>query len=111
MRVSMEYYMKKRNVGWNAFSGLDYNRYVQWCHVRKIIPVDEEEFLANITHTQPIEQPKKSTPPNPQHLDPKLLGRKKKADLVEIAGGYGIDLVGTETKKKIVSLIIGVNNE
>ena len=111
MRVSMEYYMKKRNVGWNAFSGLEYSRYVQWCHVRKIIPADEEEFLANITEKQPVEEPKKSIPPNPQHSDPKLLGRKKKADLVEIAGVYGIDLVGNETKKQIVSLIISVNNE
>ena len=110
MRVSMEYFMKKRNLGWASFSGLEYSRYVQWCHVRKIIPLGEDEYLASINPVQEIEEPPKSIPSNPAHSDPKLLGRKKKADLVELANVYGIELGGTETKKQIVSLIIAVNN-
>ena len=111
MRVSMEYFMKRRNLGWASFQNLEYDRYVTWCHVRKIIPVNEQEFLANKTPTQkeePVEV--KELPPNPRHSDPKLLNRRKKAELVELATVYGIELDGTETKKQLVSLIIGVNN-
>ena len=111
MRVSMEYFMKKRNLKWSAFGGLEYDRYVQWCHVRRIIPIEEKEFLVNVSEKIPVEEPKKTIPQNPIHLDPKALGRKKKADLVELANVYGIELGGTETKKQIVSLIIDVNNE
>ena len=110
MRVSMEYFMKKRNIGWTSFAGLDYDRYVKWCHVRKIIPVDKDEFLANkgVQPETKIEG-EKELPPNPRHSDPKLLNRKKKADLVELARVYGIELKGSETKKQLVSLIIDVN--
>ena len=112
MRVSMEYFMKKRNIGWVAFQGLEYDRYVKWCHVRRIIPVDEEEFLANKTtrvKEAPKETPKK-LPSNPRHSDSKSLNRKKKADLVGLAEVYGIHLEGSETKKQIVSLIVNLNN-
>ena len=111
MRVSMEYFMKRRNVGWASFSGLDYDRYVKWCHARKIIPVEKEEFLANKLPQQNEKKVEENAlPSNPQHSDPKLLNRKKKADLVELANVYGIELDGTETKKQLVSLIIDVNN-
>ena len=111
MRVSMEYFMKKRNIGWVAFQNLEYDRYVTWCHVRKIIPVGEQEFLANKTPKQEVQTVEvKELPPNPRHSDPKLLNRRKKAELVELATVYGIELDGSETKKKLVSLIIDVNN-
>ena len=111
MRVSMEYFMKRRNIGWASFSGLEYERYVKWCHIRKIIPVGEQEFLANKSQEQKEETVEvEELPPNPQHSDPKLLNRKKKADLVELANVYGIELDGTETKKRLVSLIVDVNN-
>ena len=110
MRVSMEYFMKKRNIGWVAFQNLEYDRYVTWCHVRKIIPVDEQEFLANKSPIQTEEiVEEKELSSNPQHSDPKLLNRKKKAALVELANVYGIELDGTETKKQLVSLIVDVN--
>ena len=111
MRVSMEYFMKRRNIGWSSFSGLDYDRYVKWCHVRKIIPVEKEEFLANKSPKQEAKTVEaKELPPNPRHSDPKLLNRRKKAELVELATVYGIELDGSETKKQLVSLIIDVNN-
>lgn len=110
MRVSMEYFMKRRNLGWASFQGLEYDRYVKWCAVRKIIPVDKDEF---ISHKQDIKKEEpvidKTLPPNPKHSDAKSLGRKKKADLVDLASVYGIELNGTETKKQLVSLIVDVN--
>ena len=110
MRVSMEYFMKRRNLGWASFQGLEYDRYVQWCMVRKIIPVEKDEFLSHKNSLPAKEQvTEKTLPPNPKHSDPKSLGRKKKADLVSLASVYGIELNGSETKKQLVSLIVDVN--
>ena len=103
MRVSMEYFMKRRNLGWSSFSNLEYDRYEKWCHVRGIIPVSEEEF---ITNTQEVTVVKEVSQPNPEHLDSKLLNKKKKANLVELAQNYGVELDGSETKKQIIPLII-----
>lgn len=112
MRVSMEYYMKRRNLNWNVFKNLEYDRYTIWCHVRKIIPVSRDDYDANFVEPKAQEikpSESKTLPPNPQHQDPKLLGRKKKADLVEFATLYGADLDGSETKKQLVQLIIELN--
>ena len=114
MRVSMEYYMKRRNLGWGSFQGMDYERYTVWCHVRKIVPVSEDEFTSGIGpflfQEEVQEEPPKAVPPNPAHQDPKLLNRKKKAELIEVANIYGLDLVGNETKKQLVQLIVDLNN-
>ena len=108
MRVSMEYYMKRRNLNWNVFKNLGYDRYTVWCHVRKIIPVSQEEYESNFR--EEVKPPEvKTLPPNPNHQDPKLLGRKKKAELVEFATLYGAQLDGSETKKQLIQLIIDLN--
>ena len=109
MRVSMEYFMKRRNLRWTAFLGMDYDRYVKWCHVRRIVPASKEEFTKGTSfEPEPVVETK--LPPNPAHTNAKLLNKNKKAGLVEIANMYGIELSGSETKKKLVELIIEVNN-
>ena len=106
MRVSMEYFMKRRNLGWSSFQGLEYPRYEAWCHVRHVIPVSEEEFMQKVTTIPEPVSEEKTLPPNPEHLDAKLLNKRKKAELVELASMYGVDLNGSETKKRIIPLII-----
>jgi len=115
MRVSMEYYMKRRNLGWSSFQGMDYERYEVWCHVRKIVPVSLDEFTAGVSPFVYVEEEQEEPletviPPNPAHQDPKALNRKKKGELIEIATLFGLELVGNETKKQIVQLIIDLNN-
>lgn len=103
----MEYFMKRRNLKWRVFSGLEYQRYVSWCHVRNVIPVEEDEFnqkISGVVESKvPVDDP---VVPKSKPLDSKALNKKKKADLVELATESGITISGTETKKQIISLII-----
>ena len=111
MRVSMEYFMKRRNLKWASFLGMSYDRYVKWCHVRRIVPASEEEFTEG---TSPAPEPDlvvpEELPRNPAHSNAKLLNKNKKANLVDIAKLYGVELSGSETKKQLVQLIVDVNN-
>ena len=111
MRVSMEYFMKRRNLRWTSFQGMEYDRYVKWCHVRKIVPASKEEFTKGTSVSiEPILEEETKVPTNPAHSNAKLLNKNKKASLVEIANLYDIELTGSETKKQLVQLIVDVNN-
>lgn len=120
MRVSVEYYMQRRNLGWSSFLGWDYDRFETWCHVRKIIPLNKEDFLNKIlpfedtTIEAPPEEPKEELIQKevlPDLPDGKTLSRKRKDDLIEIAHLYGIELSGSETKKQIVQYLDNLNND
>ena len=115
-RVPWEYFMKRRNISYSSLIGMEYDRYMAWCHSRYVIPLDKDEYESNIapfreTTPQVVNEEKiTKLPTNPSHLDAKLLGKKKKADLVDLCVVYGINVGGKETKKQLVSLILDVNN-
>ena len=115
-RVSWDYFMRRRNISYSSLVGMEYDRYVTWCHTRYVIPLDQEEYESNLAPFKKVPKPKakkkdpvQKLPANRGHSDPKALGRKKKSDLLDLCHGYGIQLAGNETKKELVSLILDVN--
>ena len=115
-RVSWDYFMQRRKISYSSLTGMEYDRYVTWCHTRYVIPIGKDEYESNIApfkkvvETVAVEDASSKVPVNSLHTNPKLLGRKKKADLVKLCKTYGIILDGKETKKELVSLILDVNN-
>jgi hypothetical protein len=107
----MEYFMKRRNLTWNAFAGLDYGRYSAWCAARGIVPEDESEFLS---HTQPYVHTQEEEQSVEEQVipqwDKKMLQKRRKGDLQALADEYGIELSGDETKRTIVDLLVSLNN-
>lgn len=120
MRVSMEYFMKRRNLSWSSFAGMEYKRYEIWCQVRKIIPVSQSEYESNAFKPQVKETPVVESKPEPvveetqeevfSLFDTKELNKKNKTSLMELAEEHGISLDGSETKKQIVQLLVNLNN-
>lgn len=119
MRVSMEYFMKRRNLSWSSFAGMEYKRYEIWCQVRKIIPVSQSEYESSVMIHQVKETPVVESKPEPvvkenkkeasPLFDTKDLNKKNKTSLVELAEEHGISLGGSETKKQIVQLLVNLN--
>mgnify|MGYP005677179445 CR=1 FL=1 len=115
-RVSWDYFMRRRNIQYSSLVGMEYDRYTAWCHSRCVIPLDKEEYEAKITPFKPkiesasptkvVEKVEKKN----TIYDHKSLNRKKKAELVDLCRTNGIDIKGNETKKQLVSLILGMNN-
>lgn len=120
MRVSMEYFMKRRNLSWSSFAGMEYKRYEIWCQVRKIIPVSQSEYEASVIkpqvkeilviETEPVVLVEEIQEHRSISFDLKELNKKNKITLVELADVYGITLDGSETKKQIVQLLVNLNN-
>ena len=120
MRVSMEYFMKRRNLSWSSFAGMEYKRYEIWCQVRKIIPASQSEYESNVSKVQVKETPVVESKHEPVVIevmeeasltfDLKDLSRKNKTSLVELAEEHGVSLNGSETKKQIVQLLVNLNN-
>ena len=115
-RVSWDYFMRRRNISYSSLVGMEYDRYAAWCHTRYVIPLEQEEYEANLApfKKKPKSKTKKKEvveklPVNRAHSDSKTLNRKKKSDLLSLCEVYGINLEGNETKKQLVSLILEVN--
>ena len=120
MRVSMEYFMKRRNLSWSSFAGMEYKRYEIWCQVRKIIPVAQSEYESNVSKVQVKETPVVESKPTPVVEEPqetqvfvfnaKDLSKKNKTHLIGLADEHGVTLAGSETKKQIIQLLVNLNN-
>ena len=116
-RVSWDYFMRRRNISYSSLIGMDYERYAAWCHTRYVIPLDQKEYESNVAPFKKAAKPvtlkevQPVVPSTPTRPDAKTLNRKKKSDLVELCETYGITIDGKETKKQLVSLILGVNND
>ena len=116
-RVSWEYFMRRRNISYSSLVGMEYDRYVAWCHTRYVIPLDKEEYEANLAPFKKVSKPKTKKKEPVQELPEnlvsiqtaKVLGKKKKSDLLELCRSYEIRLEGKETKKDLISLILNVN--
>ena len=113
-RVSWNYFMQRRNISYSSLLGMDHDRYVAWCHSRYVIPLGKEEYEAKLAPFLPkpseeIQDKVKEVETTPA-TSAKMLNKKKKSELITLCETHKIDLKGNETKKQLVSLILGMNN-
>ena len=99
IKVQWNDFARRRNLQLEKFiETMTYNQYKRWCEYRSVIPVDEALYSVE---AQVEETPKQYTR--------KELTKMLKADVTSVATDLKIDLDGTETKKKIISLILSLN--
>ena len=85
-QIPWDFFAQRRNISYASFKNMSYEQYVRWCGRRNIIPLEEDVFQSRV-NTQKKRVPTKQTkvvPPNPRNTDPKLLTKKKKAELVDL---------------------------
>ena len=110
-RISWNYFMKRRNISYASFINMDYDMYTSWCHSRRIIPADKEEYEREMAPFRSTETEEKVIiPANPTNFDSKTLNRKKKGDIKDICVIKGLELDGTETKKELIQKLLELNN-
>ena len=106
-QIPWDFFAQRRNISYASFKNMSYEQYVRWCGRRNIIPLEEDVFQSRVnTHKKrvPTKQTK-AVPPNPRNTDPKLLTKKKKAELVDLCVLMGVKITGKETKKQLVALL------
>lgn len=108
IKVQWNDFARRRNLQLEKFiETMSYNQYKRWCEYRSVVPVDEASYIVNtqVKDAPPVEiveEPRKE-------YTRKELTKMLKADVTSVATDLKIDLDGTETKKKIISLILGLN--
>jgi len=106
IKVQWNDFARRRNLELEKFiETMSYTQYKRWCEYRSVIPVDEGSYSIVVQVEEPsieIEEPRKE-------YTRKELTKLLKADVMSLATDLDIELDGTETKKKIVSLILGLN--
>lgn len=102
--IDWKYFSKRRGVVLESLSELSYEEYCSWCLIRGVIPLPSEEWpydtVSNVSN-KPIEQAPSWTF--------KSLNKNKKADLFDMAKQNHVMLDGTETKKQIIHLLLGLH--
>ena len=102
--IDWKYFSKRRGIVLESLSGLSYEEYRSWCLIRGVIPLSSEEWpydTISDVQDKPIEQVPSWTY--------KSLNKNKKADLFAIAKQNHVMLDGTETKKQIIQLLLGLH--
>ena len=126
MRVSMEYFMKRRNLSWSSFAGMEYKRYEIWCQVRKIIPVSRDEFSSKIIVLTKNDEDKTNEiidshqeifedfVPEEQEVfelpSKTLLSKMNKTDLLKVCEQASLSVDPSKTKKQILTILDTLNN-
>jgi len=85
----------------NFVESMTYTEYSQWCADRSVIPVDESSYTR---------KKKPSVVKQTKSYTKKELNKLLKADVTNVAMDLSIPLNGDETKKQLISLILGLNN-
>lgn len=107
IKVQWNDFARRRNLELEKFiETMTYNQYKRWCEYRSVIPVDEASYskVVQIEEVSPV-----TVEESRKEYTRKELTKMLKADVTSIATDLKIDLDGTETKKKIISLILGLN--
>lgn len=103
--VAWKYFSKRRNITLQSLSDLSYKEYHAWCTVRGVLPLSKTEWPYTDGHiTEEVQEPDL---PNWTY---KSLNKKKKSVLSNLAKKHHVNLDGTETKKIIINLLLGLNN-
>lgn len=105
-QIPWDFFAQRRNISFKSFKNMSYEQYTTWCARRNIIPLEEKIFFSKISPNPMKAEPKKKViPPNPRNTDPKLLSKKRKAELVELCALQNIQITGKETKKQLIALL------
>lgn len=105
-QIPWDFFAQRRNISYTSFKNMSYEQYVRWCARRNVIPLEESLFLDKTSPKKvQIDTKPKALPPNPRNTDPKLLAKKKKAELVELCTLRQLEITGKETKKQLVALL------
>ena len=110
MRVSWNNFAQRRNLNLDMFGNMSYKEYATWCEQRRVIPVPLELFVENnrgpeATKEIPNEEEIKS-----EVITQKDLKKMRKQDLVTLCKNRALKLKGNETKTKLISLLLSMNN-
>ena len=111
IKVQWNDFAKRRNLQLENFiESMTYQEYKRWCDHRSVIPVEETFYVVEIENhvVVPVLEESIESEPSPV-LTRKELTKMLKSNLATIASELNIDLDGTETKKKIISLILDLN--
>lgn len=103
--IEWKYFSKRRGVTLESFSSLSYKEYRSWCVVRGVMPLCQEDWPYS---NEQVEIPK--TQSDLPDWSYKSLNKNKKAVLASLAKQYQVHLDGTETKREIINLLLGLNN-
>ena len=108
IKVQWNDFAKRRNLQLKKFiESMPYKEYKRWCEYRSVVPVPETHYSIE-KQTETLAETTSETESVP-HYTRKELTKMLKADVSALASELNIELDGTETKKKIVSLILSLN--
>ncbi len=112
MKVSWEYFAKRRKINIEMFQALSYDEFVKWCAARNVDPMPKGTFdamkgLFNKPEQQEVPPSVSSSKPQYESKDLKKL---RKPALVQLCEESNVSLKGNETKNQLVSLLLSLNN-
>lgn len=108
MMIDWNDFASRRKLSLETFKEWSYEDYSEWCISRYVTPVSVEAFEG--VKIMVIKEPVQNDPV-PMSIDEKQLKKTKKSDLIELCTDLKINIVGAETKAKLIQLILNNNPE
>lgn len=98
MKVKWEDFARRRKLDLQIFvENMKYEKYVQWCKQRSVVPIDKTEYKVLDT---PVATPEPVIkPPEP---DWKKLSKSVKADIQKLCTDMEIEFTSSDTKKMLI---------
>ena len=108
--VTWEDFKKRRKIDLDMFRSYTYEDYSQWCTTRYVEPISKEDYEAVQSMLVPVQPPEEVTTVTTSIYDEKQLKKLRKPALAKLCQEANLVLEGNETKNKLVSLLLSLNN-
>ncbi len=107
MKVQWKAFSQRRGLEIKDFRHMGYGEFVRWCEYRNVIPPSNEEYSGK-SEEEPkeVETNEISAPV----YEAKFLKKKLKNELQEMCIQNGLEIELSWTKKKLVSILVDLNN-
>ena len=107
MKVQWKAFSQRRGLEIKDFRHMEYGEFVRWCEYRNVIPPTSEEYSGNSQEELiEVETIEISAPV----YEAKHLKKKLKNELQQMCIQNGLDIESSWTKKKLVSILVDLNN-